>query len=65
MVLDCNDAELTLLTGMLRSELDAMRSEITHTDTRAYRETLQRRRALVESILGKLSHADREVTAGA
>lgn len=65
MKLELNDAELTLLTGMLRSDLDEMRSEIAHTDTRSYRDALQRRREMVESIIGKLEHADEEVAAGA
>lgn len=54
MAMVFSDAELTLLAETLRSDLGEVHTEIAHTDSRDYRESLKRRRELLEAILGKV-----------
>lgn len=65
MELELSDAELTLLAELLRSELKEARMEISHTDTRAFRDELKRRREMMEGILGRLERTTDGTYSGA
>lgn len=57
MQLELDDREQEMLTDVLRSFLSEMRTEISHTDRRAYRERLKDQDLLIKQILSKVAHA--------
>lgn len=46
--------ETQLLTGLLERDLEELRREIHHTDTRSFKAELKADEALMQGILGKL-----------
>jgi len=57
MQLELNDQEQEMLTEVLRSFLSEMRTEISHTDSRAYRERLKDQDLLIRQILSRVARA--------
>lgn len=52
--LELNDQEHKMLVEVIRSFLSELRSEVSHTDTRAFRDQLKAQEHLIKDILGKL-----------
>jgi len=57
MQLELNDQEQEMLTEVLRSFLSEMRTEISHTDSKAYRERLKDQDLLIRQILSRVARA--------
>ena len=54
MNLNLTSAEAELLLELLRNELSELRTEIHRTETRAFKDDLKAREALLEAIIGRL-----------
>lgn len=54
MALELTSAEGELLLELLRNELSELRTEIHRTETRAFKDDLKAREALLEAIIGRL-----------
>jgi hypothetical protein len=54
MTLELTSAEAELLLELLRNELSELRTEIHRTETRAFKDDLKAREALLETIIGRV-----------
>lgn len=52
--LELDDQEREMLTEVLRSFLSELRSEVSHTDSHAFRDRLKVQEHLIKQILGKV-----------
>lgn len=55
--LELNDQEQVTLTEVLRSFLSELKTEISHTDRKAYREGLKDQDQLIRQILSRVDRA--------
>lgn len=54
--LELNDQEREMLIDVLRSFLSELKTELSHTDRRAYRERLKDQEHLIRDIQGRLEN---------
>ena len=55
MVIDFNQPEKELVTGLLEKELEDIRSELHHTKGHDYKDGLKEREKVIREVLAKLS----------
>lgn len=63
MNLNLTSAEAELLLELLRNELSELRTEIHRTETRAFKDDLKAREALLEAIIGRMEGSEAAPTA--